>query len=141
LPAEQGGRREFLAGQEQITHWHQLVSLPLDQVAAEVARESLYLGAMEAQEDSPQAVEEVVEQPKLGLLLVLAEQVEQEWQQSQPIFKMIERYVILNEDGGWLENTILWDGDTETWQPPEGTIAKLESEINYATLPEKPEEQ
>ena len=40
---------------------------------------------------------------------------------------MIERYVILNKDGGWLENTILWDGNTKTWQPPEGTIVKLES--------------
>jgi hypothetical protein len=52
---------------------------------------------------------------------------------------MIERYVILNEDGGWLENTILWDGNTGTWQPSEGTIVKLESEIDYATLPQKPE--
>ena len=54
---------------------------------------------------------------------------------------MIERYVILNKDGGWLENTILWDGNTETWQPPEGTIARLESEIDYATLPPRPEEE
>jgi len=52
---------------------------------------------------------------------------------------MIERYVILNADGGWLENTILWDGDTETWQPPQGTIAKLENEIDYATLPLHPD--
>ena len=52
---------------------------------------------------------------------------------------MVERYVILNKDGGWLENTILWDGNTKTWQPPEGTIAKLESEIDYQTLPQKPE--
>jgi hypothetical protein len=54
---------------------------------------------------------------------------------------MIERYVILNKDGGWLENTILWDGKTETWQPPEGTIARLESETDYATLPPRPEEE
>jgi hypothetical protein len=53
---------------------------------------------------------------------------------------MVERYVILNAEGGWLENTILWDGNTETWKPPEGTIVKLESEIDYQTLPQKPEE-
>jgi hypothetical protein len=53
---------------------------------------------------------------------------------------MVERYVILNAEGGWLENTILWDGNAETWQPPEGTIIKLESEIDYQTLPQKPEE-
>lgn len=53
---------------------------------------------------------------------------------------MIERYVILNAEGGWLENIVLWDGSVETWQPPEGTIAKLESEIDYATLPERSDE-
>ena len=52
---------------------------------------------------------------------------------------MIERYVILNDGGGWLENVILWDGNLETWQPPQGTIVKLESEIDYATLSPKPE--
>jgi hypothetical protein len=52
---------------------------------------------------------------------------------------MIERYVILNADGGWLENTILWDGNTETWQPPQGTIVKLESEVNFSTLPLHPD--
>lgn len=52
---------------------------------------------------------------------------------------MIERYVILNADGGWLENIILWDGNLETWQPPEGTIAKLASEVDLNSLPEKPE--
>ena len=52
---------------------------------------------------------------------------------------MIERYVILNKDGGWLENTILWDGNTETWQAPEGTIVQLESEVDLSSLPQKPE--
>jgi hypothetical protein len=67
------------------------------------------------------------------------ELVEQAWQSLQPIFNMIERYVILNEDGGWLENTILWDGNAETWQPPQGTIVKLESEVNFSTLPLHPD--
>jgi hypothetical protein len=52
---------------------------------------------------------------------------------------MIERYVILNKEGGWLENTVLWDGNTETWQPAQGTIVKLESEVNVSTLPLSPE--
>jgi hypothetical protein len=78
---------------------------------------------------------------RLNLAMVeMAEQVEREWQLLQPIFNMIERYVVLNADGGWLENTILWDGNTETWRPPEGTIVKLESEIDYQALPQKPEQ-
>ena len=52
---------------------------------------------------------------------------------------MIERYVILNAIGGWVENIIVWDGNLETWQPPKGTIVKLESEVDVETLPEKPE--
>lgn len=54
---------------------------------------------------------------------------------------MIERYVVLNADGGWLENVILWNGNTETWQPPPGTLVKLESEIDYQTLPQKPSDE
>ena len=60
-------------------------------------------------------------------------------QLSQLIFNMIKRYVILNKEGGWLENTIFWDGNTETWQPPQGAIVKLESEVNFPTLPINPE--
>ena len=52
---------------------------------------------------------------------------------------MIERYVILNSAGGWLENTILWDGVTPFELPP-GTEIKKESEIDHATLPPKPED-
>jgi hypothetical protein len=33
----------------------------------------------------------------------------------------------------------MWNGNLETWQPPEGTIARLESEIDYQSLPQKPE--
>ena len=65
--------------------------------------------------------------------------VAREWQLLQPIFNMIERYVVLNADGGWLENTILWDGNTETWQPSQGTIVKLESEVDFSTLPLHPD--
>jgi len=53
---------------------------------------------------------------------------------------MVERYVILNSAGGWLENTILWDGTTP-FDLPENTEIKLESEIDYTSLPPRPEEQ
>jgi hypothetical protein len=54
---------------------------------------------------------------------------------------MGERYVILNAENGWLENIVMWNGNLETWQPPEGTIAKLESEIDYQSLPQKPTDE
>jgi hypothetical protein len=68
------------AAQGEITHLQQLVCLPLDQVEVEVEAQLLFLVGMEAQEDFPQAAVVVVEQLKLVLLLVLAEQVAQEWQ-------------------------------------------------------------
>ena len=52
---------------------------------------------------------------------------------------MIKRYVILNKNGGWLENTILWDGNSSTWNPTQDVIVKLESEVNFSTLPINPE--
>jgi len=51
---------------------------------------------------------------------------------------MIERYVILNSAGGWLENTILWDGVTP-FELPENIGIKLESEIDYSTIERKKE--
>ena len=48
-------------------------------------------------------------------------------------------YAILDEVGGWLVNTVVWDGDIHKWQPPEGTIAKPADEVDFSTLPEKPE--
>jgi hypothetical protein len=53
---------------------------------------------------------------------------------------MIERYVILNAENGWLENIVVWDGNLETWQPPDGTKAVLASEVDFQNLPEKPEQ-
>jgi hypothetical protein len=52
---------------------------------------------------------------------------------------MIERYVVLNAEGGWLENVILWNGNTETWQPPKGTIVQLENEVDFSSLPLHPD--
>jgi len=51
---------------------------------------------------------------------------------------MIQRYAVLNSEGGWLENTILWDGNINTWQPPSGNFVKLEREVNLSLLPEHP---
>jgi len=50
------------------------------------------------------------------------------------------KYAIINEKGGWLENLVVWDGRLETWQPPEGTIAKRIEEVDVTSLPERPQE-
>lgn len=51
----------------------------------------------------------------------------------------METYAIIDSNVGWLINLVKWDGNLETWQPPEGTIAKLASEVDFSSLPEKPE--
>ena len=50
------------------------------------------------------------------------------------------RYAIINETGGWLVNLIIWDGNLETWQPPEGTVVIKASEVDFEALPARPEE-
>jgi hypothetical protein len=53
---------------------------------------------------------------------------------------MIERYAIINEAGNWLENIIVLDvNDANGWPLEEGTILKLASEVDFSTLPQKPE--
>ena len=53
---------------------------------------------------------------------------------------MLERYAIINEAGNWLENIIvLEESDASGWHLEEGTILKLASEVDFSTLPEKPE--
>lgn len=47
-------------------------------------------------------------------------------------------YVILDESGGWLVNTVIWDGNFETWQPPNGTIAKKIDDVDINSLPQNP---
>jgi hypothetical protein len=51
---------------------------------------------------------------------------------------MTEQYAILDEQGGWLVNTVLWDGDTAKWQAPAGTSAVRLADIDLATLPPAP---
>jgi len=49
-------------------------------------------------------------------------------------------YAILDKEGGWLVNLVVWNGNLEDWQPPAGTIAKLATEIDFTTLPERPKD-
>jgi hypothetical protein len=51
---------------------------------------------------------------------------------------MTEKYALLDEQGGWLVNTVLWDGDIAKWQPPAGTNAVRLADIDLATLPPAP---
>jgi hypothetical protein len=51
---------------------------------------------------------------------------------------MTDKYALLDEQGGWLVNTVLWDGDTAKWQPPTGTSAVRLADIDLATLPPAP---
>ena len=51
---------------------------------------------------------------------------------------MTEKYALLDEQGGWLVNTVLWDGDIAKWQPPTGTTAVKLADIDLATLPPAP---
>jgi hypothetical protein len=49
-------------------------------------------------------------------------------------------YAIIDEKGGWLVNSVVWNGNLEDWQPPTGTIAVPFEEVDFQSLPEKPEE-
>jgi hypothetical protein len=51
---------------------------------------------------------------------------------------MTEQYALLDEQGGWLVNTVLWDGDLSKWQPPAGTTAVRLADIDLVTLPPAP---
>jgi hypothetical protein len=51
---------------------------------------------------------------------------------------MTEKYALLDEQGGWLVNSVLWDGDTAKWQPPAGTNAVRLADVDLSTLPPAP---
>lgn len=48
-------------------------------------------------------------------------------------------YAIIDEQGGWLVNTVVWDGNLETWQPPAGTYAVSVEEVDFSELPNRPD--
>jgi hypothetical protein len=50
----------------------------------------------------------------------------------------MNNYAILDKENGWLVNIVVWDGDTEKWNPPDGTIAVNVNEIDFSTLPVNP---
>jgi hypothetical protein len=52
---------------------------------------------------------------------------------------MTEQYALLDEQGGWLVNTVLWDGDAAKWQPPVGTNAVRLADVDLAALPDAPQ--
>jgi hypothetical protein len=48
------------------------------------------------------------------------------------------KWALINEQGGWLENIVVWDGNASKWQPPAGMRAVKIEEINLSELPQKP---
>lgn len=52
---------------------------------------------------------------------------------------MNKSYAIIDDEGGWLVNTVIWNGDLNTWQPPVGTHAVPVDEVDFSTLPNRPE--
>lgn len=52
---------------------------------------------------------------------------------------MDKKYAIIDNAGGWLVNLVMWDGNTETWNPPAGTTAVLLKDVDISTLPISPD--
>lgn len=50
----------------------------------------------------------------------------------------MDTYAVIDNAGGWLVETVLWDGNPQTWQPPVGTHAVLASSLNSNNLPPNP---
>ena len=72
---------------------------------------------------------------------MLVQREQMAWSSSTLTFNMVQKYVILDAVTGEFVNLVLWDGNTETWQPPEGTIARIADEFDFNTLPQNPDEQ
>lgn len=54
---------------------------------------------------------------------------------------MVDTYILLDKVGGWRVNLVRWDGNPETWTPPDNVIAKLASEVDMQSLPKNPEDE
>jgi hypothetical protein len=109
--------------------------LDLDQAAAAVVETLLEMGGTVETEDS-----HLLEVAGGRMVLIMEELVgleQREWLLSQLIFNM-NNYAILDKENGWLVNIVVWDGDTEKWNPPDGTIAVNVNEIDFSTLPVNP---
>jgi hypothetical protein len=52
----------------------------------------------------------------------------------------MDTYAIIDKEGGWLVNLVVWNGNLEDWQPPSGTIAVPIEEVDFSTLPERPQD-
>ena len=52
---------------------------------------------------------------------------------------MDKKYAIIDNTGGWLVNLVMWNGNTETWNPPLGTTAILAEDVDFSSLPINPE--
>ena len=102
------------------------------------ALEQRPMGATEAMVGHTGAEAEAEGLQMQGLPLALAVMAATGSSWSQPISNM-NTYAIIDDQGGWLVNLILWDGNPETWQPPAGTRAVLASEVDFAVLPTAPD--
>lgn len=51
----------------------------------------------------------------------------------------MNKYAILDSNGGWLVNLVVWSGNTKDWKPPVGTTAVLLKNIDLWSLPLSPE--
>jgi hypothetical protein len=51
---------------------------------------------------------------------------------------MENKYVIIDSIGGWFVNIVVWDGNTNVWQPPAGTYAVPATEVDFRSLPNNP---
>lgn len=49
-----------------------------------------------------------------------------------------QTYALIDIDGGWLVNLVLWNGDTSVWQPPPGAVAVLAEDVDISSLPPSP---
>lgn len=52
---------------------------------------------------------------------------------------MENKYAIIHSEDGWLVNIVVWNGDLNIWQPPEGTYALPIDEVDFSTLSAVPE--